>query len=166
MVSSIRLLLRQHSSQAFARGIRFQRKGWPKSGKARMGAWRHAALRQSKASQASRGKSRCSDFLSLFSPLVKSYKRGRDIGKPLDETPIVTNESNKRLDLSVSIWRWTSGDGLQILLGGEYPSFTHMMGLHLDGFSLRPCSRNRSKTTHILSRCSSSVLEKIITSSR
>ena len=42
--------------------------------------------------------------------------------------PIVTNESNKRLNLSISIWRWTSGDGLQVLLGGEYPSFTHVMG--------------------------------------
>ena len=104
------------------------RKGLPKLGKARMGAWRHTALRRSKALRASCGKSRCSDFLSLFSPLVKSYRGGRDIGKPFDKTSIMTDESNKRLYLSVSIWRWASGDGLQILLGGEYPSFAHMMG--------------------------------------
>ena len=45
-----------------------------------------------------------------------------------NETPIVTNKSNKRLNLSISIWRRTLGNGLQILLGGEHPSFTHVMG--------------------------------------
>ena len=96
------------------------RKGLPKSGKARMGAWRHAALRRSKASRASSGKSRCPDGQVI--------QRGRDIGKPLDEMPIMTNESNKRLHLGISIWGWTSSDGLQILLGGEYPSLTYVMG--------------------------------------
>ena len=63
----------------------------------------------------------------MFSLLVFVFstrqvvKRSHDIGEPLDEMPIVTNESNKRLNLSISIWRWTLGDGLQILLGGEYP---------------------------------------------
>ena len=93
-----------------------------------MGAWRHAALRRSKALRASCGKSRCSDFLSLFSPLVKSYRGAVILGEPLDKMPIVTNKFNKRLNLSISIWRRTLGDGLQILLGGEYPSFTHVMG--------------------------------------
>ena len=49
-------------------------------------------------------------------------------GKHVYKMPIVTNKSNKRLNLSISIWRWTLGDGLQILLGGEYPSFTQVMG--------------------------------------
>ena len=83
MVSSIRLLLQQHSSQALAGGIRFQQEGLPKLGKAKMGAWRHAALRRSKASRASCGKSRCSDFLSLFLPLVKSYRGAVILANPL-----------------------------------------------------------------------------------
>ena len=37
-------------------------------------------------------------------------------------------KDNKRFNLSISIWRRALGNGLQILLGGEYPSFTHVMG--------------------------------------
>ena len=87
------------------------RKGLPKSGKARMGAWRHAALRRSKASWASGGKSRCSDFLSLFSPLVKSYRGAAILVNPL----MVSSPTLNR------IWRWTLGDASR-----QYHSFTHM----------------------------------------
>ena len=38
MVSSIRLLLQQHSSQAFAGGIRFQQEGFAKVGKGQDGS--------------------------------------------------------------------------------------------------------------------------------
>ena len=41
--------------------------------------------------------------------------------------PIVTNKSNKRLNLGISIWRQALSNGFQILLRGEYPSLTHMM---------------------------------------
>ena len=98
------------------------RKGLPKSGKARMGAWRHAALRRSKALRAFSGKSRCSDF-----PTGQVIQGSCDVGKPLNELPVVTNESNKRLDLGISIRRWALSDSLQILLGGEYPLFTYMV---------------------------------------
>ena len=40
----------------------------------------------------------------------------------------MTNKSNKRLNLGISIWRQTLSNGLQILFGGEYPSLTHVMG--------------------------------------
>ena len=47
-----------------------------KYGKARMGAWR------SKASRASGNKSMCSNFLSLLSPLVRSYRGTAILAKP------------------------------------------------------------------------------------
>ena len=96
------------------------KKGLSKSGKARIGAWRHAALRRSKASQACCGKSRCSDFLSVF-PTGQVVQRSSNIGEPLNEMPIVTNKSNKRLNLGISIWRRTLSNGFQILLGGSTP---------------------------------------------
>ena len=67
-------------------------------------------------------------LLVFVFPTGQVVQRGRNIGKPLDEMPIMTDESNKRLHLGISIWGWTSNDGLQILLGGEYPSFTYVMG--------------------------------------
>ena len=103
-----------------------------KSGKDRIGACRQAALRRSKALPASGGKSRCSDFLSLFSLLCQVIQRGGNIGKPLDEMPIMTHKANKRLNFGISVQRRTLSNGFQVLLGREDSFLAHMMGQLID----------------------------------
>ena len=66
-------------------------------------------------------------LLVFVLPTGQVVQGSSNAGKPLNEMPVVTNKSNKRLDFSISIWRRTLSNGFQILFRGEYPFFAHMM---------------------------------------
>ena len=52
-------------------------------GKSQNGGLKTGCLEVFEASRASVGRSTCSDFLSLFSPLVRSYRGAAILAKPL-----------------------------------------------------------------------------------
>ena len=74
----------------------------------------------------------CSDFLSLLSPLVRSYRGAAILAKPFYEVPVVTNQSNKRLHFGVSVQRWTLSNGFQVLLRWKNPFLAHMVSQIID----------------------------------
>ena len=83
MVPTIILFLGENGSKAFPRGIRLQQERLLESGKANTGAFTHFSLRMLKASRALGDNSTDSDFLSLLTPLIWSYKGAAMCANPL-----------------------------------------------------------------------------------
>ena len=55
-----------------------------------------------------------------------------NFGKAYYEAPVVTNQSNKRLQFGVSVWRWTLNNGFQVLLLWKNPFLAHMVSQIID----------------------------------
>ena len=118
MVSTIVLLLRENGPEAFPRGVHLQQERFLEVRKASTGAFMHFSLRILNASRASGDNFMSSDFLSLLSPLIKSYKGAamcetmwcqhgnHVVSTSFNETPVVTNiDTRKGPDVSVGLRR-------------------------------------------------------------